>query len=339
KVYPRHKIWETQDIWGGQIADVDQDGKMEIIGRNNDSNAISIYESIRLDFLAEGGNQDTDFGDNSYQLVAQLENPTEGRNGLGTTFAISDFDGDGWIEIMAGDEEGDLFIYENYGDNQFRLTWQSQLIVTEAQENIERGAEAMSLRLGLRLGLSRRSRIETNEVYRNPKRSNLNVEHGVRRDEETPPPVQSAYYLAANDLDGDGRVEFIVGGKADDSNYSFIRRRWIYKIFTTDGDDSYHPVWAQGIRGIRSGGNGVTTGDNEHHAGKVFFANLPTDASISIYNITGELIEQLTVTAADQGKKEWYLLNNAAAELASGIYIYVLESNGQRKTGKLAVIR
>ena len=610
RVYPRHKIWETQDIWGGQIVDVDQDGKMEIIGRNNDSNAISIYEA--------------DFGDNSYQLVAQLENPTKGRNGLGTTFAISDFDGDGWIEIMAGDEEGDLFIYENIGDNQFRLTWQSQLIVTEAQE-----------------------------------------------DEETSP-VQSAYHLAANDLDGDGRAEFIVGGKADDSNYSFIRRRWIYKIFTSDGDDSYHPVWAQGIRGIRSGGNGVTTGDvdgdgqnevmivawpnlyifkydghtvvggvhpptpiwhhtvistfnpiiadingngvgellfneesssgesfsiyeldtapeapltpwnviaipldessvylaweasdnrwrgvappdasreasggttplhqdvvsyivyrgtsvdhlepiardiqqmeyidksveknitywyavaaqtatgtetkrsepvsakpgtppklvsaeyfhpnrvilhfdktmgassqdpsrysaqveqggilgtgldgktgtivqnhpssalldqgkkrvilafdagtllpgqtynlvvsriwdtdriaippfsmqqftvppeepptiftdlskaivypnpvrpNEHHAGKVFFANLPTDASISIYSITGELIEQLTVTAADQGKKEWYLLNNAAAELASGIYIYVLESNGQRKTGKLAVIR
>ena len=78
---------------------------------------------------------------------------------------------------------------------------------------------------------------------------------------------------------------------------------------------------------------------HENHTGKVIFANLPGDTSIFIYNITGTLIEQLKVEDADRGKKEWFILNNAASEIASGVYVYVLEANGQRKSGKLAILR
>jgi len=558
-VYPRHKIWEMEGIWGGQLVDIDHDGKPEIISRYDATNAIAIYAAI---------------GDNSYQNVAILENPTEGSNGLGTTFAIDDFDGDGRIEIMAGDEDADLFIYENIGGYQFRQTWKEKW----------------------------------------------------RKLGEWEKEVTSAYYLAANDLDGDGKSEFIVGGKIEDSEFGFARRRWVYSIFKSDGDDSYRPVWTQGIMFIRPGGNGVTTGDvngdgrheimisawpnlyvfqydgksyapiwhhpvssnipliadtdgngfgelffneeghfaiyqldttptallkpwnlfaiplgassvylgwenseanktvsyniyrgadeekleiiahdvprtefidtdltkgvtywyavsattstgaetelssktyakpdtpprmisaeyfppnqvilkfdkpmgpsaqdavqyvarekgasieqkpssalldksdkrvilafdagillpgknydvvalnvrdtdriliaakyrwqsftvpteetptlstdlskaivypnpirpNEHHTGKVTFANLPTDTLISIYNVAGALIEQLKVEDADRGKKEWFMLNGAASEVTSGVYLYVLEANGQRKSGKLAILK
>jgi len=554
KLYPSNKIWQMEGIWGGQIVDLDHDGKPEIISRYDETNAIAIYTAIE---------------DNSYQNVALLENPTKGFNDLGTAFAIADFDGDGRTEIMAGDEDADLFIYEHIGGYRFRQTWQGQLApIAEAK---------------------------------------------------------SAYYLDANDLDGDGKAEFIVGGKIEDSEFGFARRRWIYEIFKTDGDDSYRPVWRREIMFIRPGGNGVTSGDvdgdgqnetvisawpnlyvfkydgktyapiwhhnvssnipliadtdgngfgelffneaerfaiyewdtatalfkpwslvaiplgessvylgwesfadvetlsyniyrgtdekqlkvitqdvsrtefidrgltkgvtywyavsavtstgvetklsskayakpdtpprliaaeyfspnrvilkfdkpmgssaqdsvqyfvrekgtnieqkpssalldksdkrvilafdegillpgrdydvvalnirdtdrilisakyssqsitvpieetptiptdlskaivypnpirpNEHHTGKVIFANLPNDTFISIYSITGALIEQLKVEDADRGKKEWHILNNAASEVASGIYIYVLEANGQRKSGKLALIK
>ncbi|MFQ6039263.1 MAG: S8 family serine peptidase [Candidatus Poribacteria bacterium] len=555
KLYPSNKIWQMGGIWGGRIVDLDRDGRPEIISRYDETNAIAIYTAIE---------------DNSYQNVAMLENPTEGSNDLGTTFAIADFDGDGRTEIMAGDEDGDLFIYEHIGGYRFRQTWQGKLApIAQAK---------------------------------------------------------SAYYLDANDLDGDGKAEFIVGGKIEDSEFRFARRRWIYEIFKSDGDDSYRPVWRRGIMFIRPGGNGVTTGDvdgdgqneivisawpnlyvfkydgktyapiwhhtvssntpliadtdgdgfgelfcneaerfaiyewdkaptallkpwslvavplgessvylgwesfadvealsyniyrgadekqlkvvaqdvprtefidrdltkgvtywyavsavtstgvetklsskahakpdtpprlisaeyfspnrvmlkfdkpmgpsaqdavqyfvrekgtdierkpssalldksdkrvilafdegillpgisydvvalnvrdadrilisakyssqsitipieetptipadlskaivypnpirpNEHHTGKVIFANLPDDTSISIYSITGALIEKLRVDDADRGKKEWPLLNNAASEVVSGIYIYVLEANGQQKSGKLAILR
>jgi subtilisin family serine protease len=200
-VYPRHKIWEMEGIWGGQLVDIDHDGKQEIISRYDETNAIAIYAAT---------------GDNSYQNVAMLENPTEGSNGLGTTFAIGDFDGDGRVEIVAGDEDADLFIYENIGGYQFRQTWKGKVFasLTDAKGLRERIGEATS-----------------------------------------------AYYLSANDLDGDGKSEFIVGGKIEDSEFGFARRRWVYSIFKSDGDDSYRPVWTQGIMFIRPGGNGVTTGD------------------------------------------------------------------------------
>jgi hypothetical protein len=78
---------------------------------------------------------------------------------------------------------------------------------------------------------------------------------------------------------------------------------------------------------------------HEHHTGRVIFANLPGDTSISIYSITGTLIEQFKVGEGDKGKKEWFILNNAASEIASGVYVYVLEANGQRKSGKLAILK
>ncbi len=106
--YPTEKIWEAKGIWGGQIADMDQDGNKEIISRNLDTGGIYIYENR---------------GDNSYLRVTRLQNPTEGDNYLATIFAISDFDGDGRTEIAIGDDDGDIFIYENTANDRYRHTW------------------------------------------------------------------------------------------------------------------------------------------------------------------------------------------------------------------------
>ncbi|MCZ6676411.1 MAG: T9SS type A sorting domain-containing protein, partial [Candidatus Poribacteria bacterium] len=53
---------------------------------------------------------------------------------IGTTFAIGDFDGDGRQEIVAGDQEGDLFIYEATDDDHrgFALTWVGQIDANNA---------------------------------------------------------------------------------------------------------------------------------------------------------------------------------------------------------------
>ena len=106
--YPSQRIWETEENWGGVIADMDLDGKPEIYTRHDADNAISVYESIE---------------NNAFASIAELKNPTEGTNVIGTKFATSDFDDDGLHEIVAGDNDGDVFIYENIGDNLFEQTW------------------------------------------------------------------------------------------------------------------------------------------------------------------------------------------------------------------------
>lgn len=110
--FPTQKIWEMNGLWGGRIADLDNDGKKEILARHLESNSIHIYENR---------------GDNSYTRVGRLENPTEGDNYLATTFAVWDFDGDGLKEIVMGDQDGDIFIYENVDNDKYQHTWTGKL--------------------------------------------------------------------------------------------------------------------------------------------------------------------------------------------------------------------
>ena len=110
--FPTERIWEARGHWSRTIADVDADGTPEIFARNDVTNAISVYEATR---------------DNDYQIVATLESPMWGNNGISPNFATGDFDGDGRTEILAGDNNGYVFIHEATGNNQYRQTWISRL--------------------------------------------------------------------------------------------------------------------------------------------------------------------------------------------------------------------
>ena len=111
--YPTKRIWESEENWGGIISDLDSDGLPEIYSRHDSTNAISVYESV---------------ADNTFTEVTKLENPTQGMNSIGTKFATGDYDGDGHYEIVAGDNDGHVFIYENIGDNRYRHTWSDVMI-------------------------------------------------------------------------------------------------------------------------------------------------------------------------------------------------------------------
>ena len=78
---------------------------------------------------------------------------------------------------------------------------------------------------------------------------------------------------------------------------------------------------------------------NEFHKNAVMFDRLPTGTTIEIYNTNGERLDRLTVTTSDAGRTEWLLLNHVAIEVTSGIYIYVMEFENLKKTGKIAIIK
>lgn len=110
--FPTERVWEARGQWSRTIADVDADGIPEIFARDDVTNTISVYEAAK---------------NNDYRMVATLENPMWGNNGMSANFATGDFDGDGRQEILAGDNDGYVFIHEATGNNQYRQTWISRL--------------------------------------------------------------------------------------------------------------------------------------------------------------------------------------------------------------------
>ncbi|RKU18917.1 hypothetical protein C6500_12145 [Candidatus Poribacteria bacterium] len=112
--YPTRIIWETPFLSGGTVADLDGDGQKEIIGADNNNDRLLIFEY--------------DGATSTYVERAVLVNESAGSNVFAENFAINDFDGDGSVELVAADSEGDLFVYESTSiRNTFRLEWQMQL--------------------------------------------------------------------------------------------------------------------------------------------------------------------------------------------------------------------
>ncbi|MCI0699436.1 S8 family serine peptidase [candidate division KSB1 bacterium] len=122
--FPSVLVWaDTNDFWASRYADLDGDGRREIIGRHKDT--YEVRENIR---------------DNQYQLVATLPNFTKGSNITGVPHSeTGDFDGDGRQEILFGDYDGDLYIYEAAGDNSFTATWSDSLLLIDSIDFIRAG--------------------------------------------------------------------------------------------------------------------------------------------------------------------------------------------------------
>lgn len=82
---------------------------------------------------------------------------------------------------------------------------------------------------------------------------------------------------------------------------------------------------------------------------KVQFVNLPSECTIRIYNLAGDLIRTIEHTATSSGSslegnlggtEEWDLLTKSNQLPASGIYIYHISTeDGCEKIGKFAIIR
>ena len=73
---------------------------------------------------------------------------------------------------------------------------------------------------------------------------------------------------------------------------------------------------------------------------KIYFINLPSECTIRIYTISGELVRKLEHSeSVFNGAEAWDLLNLDNLEVAFGVYIYHVETANAETIGKFAVIK
>jgi hypothetical protein len=70
----------------------------------------------------------------------------------------------------------------------------------------------------------------------------------------------------------------------------------------------------------------------------VTFDNISGGGEIKIYNTAGRLVFEKTLDAS-QTSFVWDVKNTSGKNIASGIYVYYVESTGEQRTGKLGVMR
>ena len=74
-------------------------------------------------------------------------------------------------------------------------------------------------------------------------------------------------------------------------------------------------------------------------ANEVHFINLPRNAKISIFTITGDLVKELTHNDPVRDFERWDLKNGAGRDVASGIYMYRIEAGSFSAQNRFVVIR
>ncbi len=69
------------------------------------------------------------------------------------------------------------------------------------------------------------------------------------------------------------------------------------------------------------------------------FLNLPSDYTLTITDVAGQILVRETVEDAADGKYSWDLFSKDGVEIASGVYIYHLEYDAGSLTGHFAILR
>lgn len=109
--FPSETVLDLPDFQGGEIVDVDGDGRNEIVALSAMTRDIRVLKST---------------GEGVFIGSASLSNPTEGSNWPGLRPVVADLNGNGRKEILSGDDDGDLWIYEARQGGGFAQTWKME---------------------------------------------------------------------------------------------------------------------------------------------------------------------------------------------------------------------
>lgn len=125
--FPDSQVWQSDpDFWASRFFDLDGDGRDELVAK--------IGTTGETHFEIWGRDSENDFS-----LRTVLDNPSSGGNTSDVPVTvIDDFDDDGLLDILAGDKDGDLFIFEQNGP-EFSVAFQHTMPLGDAGKYLAAG--------------------------------------------------------------------------------------------------------------------------------------------------------------------------------------------------------
>ncbi len=231
--FPSVISWvDSSDFWAARFADTDGDGRVEIIGRQGNVWQVREYD-----------------GAGDFTLTAELPNFTPGRNLTGVPHAeVGDFDGDGRSDILLGDYDGDIYMYEIDGQGRSVPVWSDSLPLFDTADFIASGdfdgdgitdfAAAAHSDPALNSESEFDARHWLVRLYQSTGDNNYEVRWQKRLYGFYPPGDFDAG-LAAGDVDGDGRDELLISLFPD-----------MYVVQFQPQTNAFEPVWH--FRTVRS---------------------------------------------------------------------------------------
>tara|TARA_B100001123_G_scaffold442047_2_gene584664 strand:- start:4033 stop:7704 length:3672 start_codon:yes stop_codon:yes gene_type:complete len=222
--YPVMQVLDQEGTSGGEILDLDGDGKNEIIANPVWRKGMQVFRGDQTGFTE----------------VSFLDNPTPGSNTPGSRFLVADLDNDGRSDILGGDNDGDLWTFQadetgeflqswlQIGDDDTDASWLGGGVDLDEDGNVE--------------FIVARTVVDDNaalngywivEVYSATDVGEFFQEWSIRISGV----IESGNGISIGDLDADGRPDFAICARPD-----------IY-IFRSDAPDTYRPVW-HGITGL-----------------------------------------------------------------------------------------
>ena len=218
--YPGRRAWAVREVWGGEVLDADADGRPEMFLRSATAELFRVFEGR---------------GDDDYAETAALVNDTPGGNEFGPRQVAADLDGDGRGELLAGDSDGDLLVFEAGADDAYRRTWR----FLEQEESVD----GRLVGGGADLDGDGEAEFVVGRLRRDPfdvegRRWRLSV-YGAAGDDDYRKEWEGEVLAASSqgagltvaDLDGDGQVEWIA-----------VLVPHLY-VFRAAGDGGFEVVW------------------------------------------------------------------------------------------------
>ena len=69
------------------------------------------------------------------------------------------------------------------------------------------------------------------------------------------------------------------------------------------------------------------------------FINLPPKCTIRIFTLVGDIVKSIEHDDPVKGEENWDLLTESGRTVASGVFIFTVESELGTQTGKFVIIR